>query len=135
MVETKASVIVPAPPEEVFDVVSDLEHADWLPGVRALHRLDGPTRGVGARFDVEAGLIGRHLRGILGCTEYEPPRRVVMTLEQGMDLTMSVDIEPVDGGSNVVLRGVYEMGSGPFAATVERATQGAARREIARAAE
>jgi len=36
MVEARADVTLPVPPEEAFAVVADIEHADWLPAIRRL---------------------------------------------------------------------------------------------------
>ena len=72
MIETRADVTLPGPPEEAFAVVADIEHADWLPAIRRLRHISGPSGGVGARYEVEAGLVGRHLRGVLVCRELTP---------------------------------------------------------------
>jgi carbon monoxide dehydrogenase subunit G len=135
VIETRADVTLPVPPEEAFAVVADIEHADWLPAVRRLRHIGGPTSGVGARYEVEAGLVGRHLRGILVCTELTPPQRMVLTLEEGLDLTLEVSIKPVVGGCSVVLSARYSVRDRPFAGAVELASQGPARRETARACE
>jgi carbon monoxide dehydrogenase subunit G len=134
MIETRADVTLPVPPEEAFAVIADIEHADWLPAVRRLRHIGGPSSGVGARYEVEAGLVGRHLRGVLVCTELTPPTRMVLTLEEGLDLTLDVTITPVVGGCSVVMSARYSVG-GPFAGAVEKASQGPARRETARACE
>lgn len=112
-----------------------MQKANWLPAIRGLRHKGGPKHGVGARYEVEAGFVGRHLRGILVCVESEPPSRLVLELEEGLDLTISVEIEPVSGGCRVELRADYSIGSGPFAAAAERTSQLAARREAARAVE
>jgi hypothetical protein len=92
MIETSSDVTLPVPPEEAFAVVADIEHADWLPAIRRLRHISGPSGGVGARYEVEAGLVGRHLRGVLVCTELTPPKHMVLTLEEGLDLTLEVTI-------------------------------------------
>jgi carbon monoxide dehydrogenase subunit G len=122
MIETSSDVTLPVPPEEAFAVVADIEHADWLPAIRRLRHISGPSGGVGARYEVEAGLVGRHLRGVLVCTELTPPKHMVLTLEEGLDLTLEVTIRKVVGGCTV-------------AGAVELASQGPARRETARACE
>ena len=48
MIETSADVTLPVPPEEAFAVVADIEHADWLPAIRRLRHISGPS-GVSAR--------------------------------------------------------------------------------------
>ena len=135
MIETKADVTLPVTPEEAFDAVSDLEHADWLPAVRKLRHVGGPTRGVGGRYEVEVGFLGRHLRGVLVCDEMAPPKRMVMSLEEGLELQVRVDVRSVRGGCAVEMTARYSLGGGPLTRAVEMSSQGPARRETARAVE
>src|ERR1019366_2774332 len=135
MIQTRADVTLPVPPEEAFAVVADIEHADWLPAIRRLRHIGGPSNGVGARYEVEAGLVGRHLRGVLVCTELTPPKHVVLTLEEGLELTLEVTIRKVVGGCMVVMSARYSVSGRAFAGAVELASQGPARRETARACE
>ena len=116
-------------------MVADIEHADWLPAIRRLRHIGGPSGEVGARYEVEAGLVGRHLRGVLVCTELTPPKRMVLTLEEGFDLTLEVTIRKVVGGCSVALSARYSVSGRPFAGALELASQGPARRETARACE
>ena len=135
VIEARATATMPVPPEEVFEAATDLEHADWLPAVRGLRRLDGSAQGVGARYAVEVGLIGRHLSGVLVSREHDPPRRARYALEEGMDLTITIAVTPTAGGSTLELVAAYSVGGGPLSGAVERASAGAARREVARAVE
>ena len=135
MIETRADVTLPVPPDEAFAAISDLDHADWLPAVRGLRHVGGPKRGVGARYEVEVGFLGRHLKGVLVCEELEPPRRMVMALEKGLDLTITVGVKPVRGGCSVVIGAKYALGGGAFGRAMEVSSQGPARRETARACE
>src|SRR5437899_12137157 len=115
MIETRSAVTLPVPPDEAFAAVSDLDHADWLPAVRRRRHIGGPRRGVGARYEVEVGFLGRHLRGVLVCGELTPPRRLQMALEEGLDLTITVEVLAVRGGCSVEITGRYSLGSGPLA--------------------
>jgi len=45
MIETRADVTLPVPPEDAFAVVADIEHADWLPAIRRLRHIGGPSSG------------------------------------------------------------------------------------------
>jgi carbon monoxide dehydrogenase subunit G len=134
MIKVHSDVTLPVPPEQAFDAVADLQHASWLPAVRGLRHVGGPLQGVGARYEVEVGFIGRHLRGILVCREAVRPERVVVELEEGLELRITVDVAPVGGGCAVTITARYSVG-GTFGGAVERASQGAARHEVARAAE
>ncbi|HEX6493049.1 MAG TPA: SRPBCC family protein [Candidatus Dormibacteraeota bacterium] len=135
MIEARATATMPVPADEVFEAATDLEHADWLPAVRGLRRLAGSPDGVGARYAVEVGLIGRHLSGVLVCRELDPPRRARYVLEEGMDLAIAITVTAMSGGSNIELVAAYSVGGGPLSGAVERASAGAARREVARAVE
>jgi carbon monoxide dehydrogenase subunit G len=135
VIEARATATMPVPPEEVFEAATDLEHADWLPAVRGVRRLDGSAPGVGARYAVEVGLIGRHLSGVLVSRELDPPRRAQYVLEEGMDLTITIAVNPTAGGSTLELVAAYSVGGGPLSGAVERASAPAARREVARAVE
>jgi carbon monoxide dehydrogenase subunit G len=135
MIEARADVTLPVPPSEAFDAATDLRHADWLPAVRGLRHVGGPETGVGARYEVEVGIIGRHLRGVLVCRESEAPSRAVYALEDGMHLSIAIQIHPLTGGCRLDLTAEYAVGGGPFGGAVERATAGAARHEVARAVE
>lgn len=134
MIRVHSDATLPVSAEDAFDAVADLEHATWLPAVRGLRHVGGPARGAGARYEVEVGFVGRHLRGVLVCQELQPPRRLVMRLEEGLDLTITVEVVSLSGGSRVSITAAYSVG-GTFGGAVERASQGAARREVSRAAE
>jgi carbon monoxide dehydrogenase subunit G len=135
VIEASAEVTVPVRPQEAYDALTDLEHAVWLPGIRGLRHIGGPARGVGARYEVEAGLVGRHLRGVLVCTEAVSPRWTVVSLEEGLDLTITATVTRVNGGCRVELAARYSVGAGLAAMAIERASAGPARREVARAVE
>ena len=135
MIESSADVTVPVGRDEAYAALTDLEHADWLPGVNGLRHIGGPAQGVGARYEVEAGLVGRHLRGVLVCTEAVRPERTVMTLEDGLDLTITGTVGKVSGGCRVELTARYSVGNGITGLAIERASAGPARREVCRAVE
>ncbi len=135
MIEARADVTLPVPADEAFAAATDLRHADWLPAVRGLRHVGGPETGVGARYEVEVGMIGRHLRGVLACRESQAPSRAVYALEEGMELSIVITITPQRGGCRLDLAARYAVGGGPFGGAVERATAGAARHEVARAVE
>lgn len=135
MIEARADVTLPVQPAEAFAAATDLRQADWLPAVRGLRHVGGPEAGVGARYEVEVGIIGRHLRGVLVCRESEAPVRALYALEDGMELTIAITVHPLTGGCRLDLAARYAVGGGPLGGAVERATAGAARHEVARAVE
>lgn len=135
MIEARADVTLPVSPADAFAAATDMGQADWLPAVRGLRHVGGPASGVGARYEVEVGMVGRHLRGVLVCRELEAPSRAVYALEDGMELTVTIAVVPVGGGCRLEVAARYAVGGGPFGGAVERATVGAARHEVARAVE
>jgi carbon monoxide dehydrogenase subunit G len=135
MIEARADVTLPVPPADAFAAATDMGNADWLPAVRGLRHAGGPVSGVGARYEVEVGIIGRHLRGVLVCREIDAPSRAVYALEDGMELTVTILVVPVGAGCRVEMSARYAVGGGPLGGAVERATSGAARHEVARAVE
>jgi carbon monoxide dehydrogenase subunit G len=135
MIDARADVTLPVSADEAFAAATDMRHADWLSAVRGLRHVGGPETGVGARYEVEVGMVGRHLRGVLACRESDPPSRAVFALEEGLELTVLIVVVPVGGGCRLEVTARYAVGGGPFGAAVERATAGAARHEVARAVE
>lgn len=79
-------------------------------------------------------MVGRHLRGVLLVKEVDEPRRLVLVLEEGLDLTVTVELTPARAGCELRVEARYSVG-GAFGGAVERASQPAARREVARAVE
>jgi carbon monoxide dehydrogenase subunit G len=135
VIEASSDVTVPVRPPEAYATLSDLEHAGWLPGVTRLQHIGGPARGVGARYQVEAALAGRSFSGVLACTEDLAPERTVMTIEDGLDLTITATARPAGRGTSVTLAVRYSVGGGLAGRALERASAGTARREVARAME
>ena len=134
MIQARADATVPARPATVFASVVDLDNADWLPTVRRLRRL-GREKELGARYAVEVGVLGRHLSGVLVCREFDAPRRAVYVLEEGIDLSITLDVVALRGGSKLTIEARYSLGSSLGAGALEMASAGAARREVARAVE
>ncbi len=135
MIELSADAVVRVPPSAAFAALTDLEHATWLPGVRGLRHVGGPLRGVGARYEAEIEILGRHLRGVLVCTEAVAPKRTVMAVEGGLQLSITGTVEPGAGGCRVGLAVSLAVGGGLAGLAIERASAAPARREVARAVE
>ena len=135
MIEASCAVTVPVRPPEAYAALSDLEHADWLPAIRRLRHIGGPVHGVGARYEVDAEMAGRSFSGVLACTHDLPPERTVMTIEDGLDLTVTATARPAGRGTRVMLTVRYSVGGGIAGRAVERASAGVARRQVAQAVE
>ena len=135
MIEVSAGVSVGTDEEAAYAALTDLEHATWLPGVTRLRHLDGPAGGVGGRYRVEASMLGRHLEGVLVCTEAVRPQRTTVALEDGIELSITATVSAAAEGCRVELRSRYSVGGGFAGRAVERASALQARREVVRAAE
>jgi uncharacterized protein YndB with AHSA1/START domain len=103
---------VPAPPEEVFAFLADLENhwalaSDWVE-VRALDR-DGDGRAVGGRVRLH-GPAGLRRTARTRLLELDPPTRVAGTAEVGRRTRARVawQLEPSDGGTLVHLTAAIE---------------------------
>lgn len=134
MVEVSAEATLPVTQKQAFDTACDLEHADWLPSIRRLRHIGGPQKGSGARYDVEVRMLGKQLQGVLVCTEFVAPRRIVCEIEEGIDLQVILDFASVRGGCRMTITASYSIG-GLIGGAVERASEPAARHEVARAVE
>jgi carbon monoxide dehydrogenase subunit G len=114
--EVTASAIVPAPPDRVFELLSDTaRYSEWVTGTDAVTRTDGPAR-EGSTYDEVNPILGpwkakTHWRVV----EHEPPRR---TRHETGDIPLSSRFEvvmeaaPEGDGSRVsiTLRGDPSMG-------------------------
>lgn len=82
MAWVRRSVVVDAPPDEVFAYMAAFENvAEWDPGVVEAGRLDEGSLDVGARFRVVAAFLGSRTELVYEIEKLEPPRRVVLRAE------------------------------------------------------
>ena len=100
MQRVEGSARIPAPPDEVFAYLADLDNvADWQGGVTAAPRTsDGPL-GIGSTATVTRQLLGQRLDAPLTVNAYEPPRRIGIGSEvSGVSAQATLDLTPADGG-------------------------------------
>jgi carbon monoxide dehydrogenase subunit G len=139
MLHVTASAIVPAPQDQVFELISDTaRYSEWVTGTDAVTRTDGPAR-EGSTYDEVNPILGpwrakTHWRVV----EYEAPRR--QRHESG-DLPLSsrfevvMEVEPEGDASRVTmtLRGHPAMG--PVGAVFARLMRGQVDRDNRRTVE
>lgn len=99
------SIVIERPPEEVWDVVSDLEtHTSWRPALREFRQVsDGPL-GVGSRIREVLAWRGREIVIEDEVTAFEPPHR--LGLRGGWaaaDFDVDFRLEPVAEGTRVTM--------------------------------
>jgi hypothetical protein len=96
---------VPAPPEQVWPVISDLRSTYTHGDPKAIVTMDGPERpvGKGAVFQLKTG---SGLKSTWTITTWAPPRELAYHVQLGVfdgGIT-SVTIEPTPAGSRLCIR-------------------------------
>jgi carbon monoxide dehydrogenase subunit G len=116
MIDVTASAVVAAPPEQVWELLSDSSrYAEWVEGTDAVTRSDGPTR-PGATYDEVNPILGPwKAKTHWTVTEHEPPRRQVHTgtgIPLSSEFQVTMEVVPQEGASEVrmSLRGKPAMG-------------------------
>jgi carbon monoxide dehydrogenase subunit G len=114
--EVTASAIVPAPPERVFELLSDTaRYSEWVTGTDAVTRTDGPAS-EGSTYDEVNPILGpwrakTHWRVM----EHEAPRRSVhstgdIPLSSHFEVVMEVAPEGDASRVTLTLRGQPSLG-------------------------
>jgi carbon monoxide dehydrogenase subunit G len=118
-----ASTTVPAPPEKVFELISDTtRYAEWAENTLEVVRTDGPAR-TGSTYD-ERNVVFGPVKSSSRWTvvEHEPPRRSVHRGE-GIALAKSANIEfdlvPAGESTELTLTFRYEPAFGPIGAAID----------------
>jgi carbon monoxide dehydrogenase subunit G len=97
------TVVLPRPPAEVFDYLSDFATTEeWDPGIVQAARTSEGAIGVGSTFDLVSNFLGREIRVTYQITEYERPNRFVIVGDnprfQGID---TIEISAHGDGTRV----------------------------------
>jgi uncharacterized membrane protein len=101
------SVMVNRPIEEAFAVLANLENdVKWHSAFVEVRNLSGGSNGVGARFLVFEGVLGRRTTGTeYEVTEYEPNRVAAWKTVSGpLPLKFWRTFERVEGGTRFAVR-------------------------------
>lgn len=79
MTPLTVSVLIPAPPERVWEDVSDLaSHREWMTDARSIEFPDGTRRGVGTRMAVETRFGPLRTTDLMEVTAWETGRRIAV---------------------------------------------------------
>lgn len=108
MISIESSELIRRPADQVFAFVSDIRndpqwHTDIL---EAEYDASGPSEPrAGATFRTRFKPFMGQTEGAGTVTEYEPPRRVVLTQQTGnMKPVLTLTVEPDGGGSRITRR-------------------------------
>ena len=137
--EVTASAMVPAPPDQVFGLISETNrYSEWVTGTEAVTRTDGPAS-EGSTYDEVNPILGpwkanTHWRVV----EHEPPRRTVhstgdIPLSSHFEVVMEVAPEGDASRVTMTLRG--EPALGPIGAVFASLMKGQVNRDNRRSVE
>lgn len=123
---------LPAPPDEVFAYISDLDRlSEWQAGIVDARRTsDGPL-GVGATASVTRELMGQRIVAPLTITDYDPPSRLGIGSEvSGVRVQAELVLAPASGGADTDLTFAMEIRASGLTAFMEPMIAGAAGGDI-----
>jgi carbon monoxide dehydrogenase subunit G len=116
MIEVTASAFVPAPPERVWELLSDTgRYAEWVAGTDQVTRTDGPAR-EGSTYDEVNPIIGPwKAKTRWRVTEFEPPLRQIhmgegLPLSSEFAVVMEAEHEADGTRVKLTLRGTPALG-------------------------
>lgn len=139
MMEVTASAVVPAPPERVWELLSDTSrYAEWVAGTDEVTRTDGPSQ-QGSTYDEVNPILGPwKAKSHWTVVEHEPPRRQV---HEGSGIPLSsefhviMEVAPQAGASEVTMTLRGKPALGPVGAVFARLMQGQVDRDNRRTVE
>jgi uncharacterized protein YndB with AHSA1/START domain len=106
MVAVKKDVVINAPPEAVFTLVSDpARMPEWLSGLVEVRVLLGT--GAGQQFEWTYKMAGILLRGQSVVVEFVPNERGVNQSIGGIPSTWTYTVEPHDEGTTLTIEADY----------------------------
>lgn len=96
---------IPAPPEVVWEVVTDLDGAPAnIRGIDAVERLEGPAFGVGTKWRETRTMMGREATEEMWLTAVdEKAGYTAEAASHGMRYRTRFDLEPTEAGTRLVV--------------------------------
>ncbi len=120
---SQASIEVAAPPEAVWDVISDPSRAlHYMAGITRWEVVSDEPRGLGARYRILLRVRSAEVGGLVEVVEYSEPRDLAWTSVTGIDQRGRWRLRERPGGrTKVEFRLSYGVaGAGIFGALAER---------------
>ena len=106
MIRIELTVEIARPPEEIFEILSDIERlSEWQTSAVEAHT-EGPLA-EGSRVTEKRRLLGREVDTELEVVAYEPPRRLTLR-SLGGPVKFTVDHELIAHGGGTQLRFLAE---------------------------
>jgi carbon monoxide dehydrogenase subunit G len=132
MQRVEGSARIPAPPDEVFAYLADLDNvAEWQGGVTAAHRTSDGPMGVGSTATVTRQLMGKRLDAPLTVNEFDPPRRLGIGSEvSGVKAQAVLALAPAEDGRATDLAFSMEIRGSGLTSFMEPMIASAARGDI-----
>ena len=111
MPQVSKSVLIPRPPQEVFDYLANFENtADWDPGVAEAVKTSSGDTGLGSTFDLVTLFRGRRIEVTYEVTVFEPSTRVVLVGKNNRFTgTDDIGVTPEGDGSLVSWNANFQM--------------------------
>jgi len=107
MVHVSDSIVVSASPASVFDILDDPEtHATITPSIHDIRNVE-PLENGGKQLEYTYRLAGVPIDGRLVQTVHERPTRHVFALEGGLTGAITLDLDPVETGTQVTYSAEY----------------------------
>lgn len=83
MIKAEHRFVLPVPPKEAFDLLSDpARDPEWQTACLRTRLLDGPPR-TGGRYEITFQMVGRQMNFTVEITDYDPGRRSAFTATDG----------------------------------------------------
>jgi carbon monoxide dehydrogenase subunit G len=127
MINFEISTLVDRPIDEVFNFISNpLNMPKWQVMVAKVEQLIPGVIGIGSKFNVKAGMLGRAMDGVMEITEYEPPTKFAFTNRLGpIQMKVAVMLKPVGTGAKITVHaqgnpdGMFKIAEGPMAQQIK----------------
>jgi uncharacterized protein YndB with AHSA1/START domain len=122
---------IAAPPDALFAYLANLDNLpEWMAGILSAEVTSAGELGAGSTAHVVRALGGQQVEADLTVTEYDPPRRIVITSEvSAVNVAASLDLAPAAEGATD-LRFAMEIRGSMLTRFMEPMIAGAAGGEI-----